>query len=95
MEKLIRDRLNPMIWTHRRVRAAIENFHPHDCRHTWATWHYRANHDLGSLQKLGGWKTLSMVMRYAHTNVAEHEHTINRLPGGNLGEFDLAEGKNK
>jgi len=76
-------------------RAAIENFHPHDCRHTWATWHYRANHDLGSLQKLGGWKTLSMVMRYAHTNVAEHEHTINRLPGGNLGEFDLAEGKNK
>ena len=36
-----------------------------------------------------------MVMRYAHTNVAEHAHTINRLPGGNLGELDLAEGKNK
>lgn len=67
-------------------RAGIENFHPHDCRHTWATWHYRANHDLVVLQKLGGWKTLSMVMRYAHTNVAEHTHTIERLPGGNLGE---------
>ncbi len=63
-------------------RAGIEDFHPHDCRHTWATWHYRANHDLGALQKLGGWKSLSMVMRYAHTNVAEHAHTINRLPGG-------------
>jgi integrase len=67
-------------------RAGIENFHPHDCRHTFATWHYRANHDLAALQKLGGWKTLSMVMRYAHTNVAEHAHTINRLPGGNLGD---------
>ena len=67
-------------------RAGIDDFHPHDCRHTWATWHYRANHDLAALQKLGGWKTLSMVMRYAHTNVEEHAHTINRLPGGNSGE---------
>src|SRR6476661_9840654 len=22
----------------------------HDCRHTWATWHYAANRDLGALQ---------------------------------------------
>ena len=70
-------------------RAGIEDFRPHDCRHTWATWHYRANRDLGSLQKLGGWKTLSMVMRYAHTNVAEHAHTINLLPGGKLGEASV------
>lgn len=67
-------------------RAGIEDFRPHDCRHTWATWHYRENRDLGALQKLGGWKTLSMVMRYAHTNVAEHAHTINKLPGGIPGE---------
>jgi integrase len=76
-------------------RAGITDFHPHDCRHTWATWHYRANHDLGALQNLGGWKTLSMVMRYAHTNVAEHAHTIDKLPGGKLGEHDLAKEKNK
>lgn len=68
-------------------RAGITDFRPHDCRHTWATWHYRANRDLGALQKLGGWKTLSMVMRYAHTNVAEHAATINALPGGFLGEI--------
>jgi integrase len=63
-------------------RAAITDFHPHDCRHTWATWHYRANRDLGALQKLGGWKSIRMVMRYAHTNVEEHAATINKLPGG-------------
>jgi integrase len=60
-------------------RAGIEDFHPHDCRHTWATWHYQANRDLGALQKLGGWKTLSMVLRYAHTNVAELDQTIDRI----------------
>jgi integrase len=61
-------------------RAELSDFHPHDCRHTWATWHYRANRDLGALQKLGGWKTLSMVMRYAHTNVAELDRTIDSIP---------------
>ena len=67
-------------------RAAIHDFTPHGCRHTWATWHYRENRDLTALQSLGGWKTLSMVMRYAHTNVEEHAHTIDRLPGGSLGD---------
>ena len=60
-------------------RAGLRDFHPHDCRHTWATWHYQANRDLGALQRLGGWKTLSMVMRYAHTNVAELSSTIDRI----------------
>jgi integrase len=27
-------------------RAEITNFHPHDCRHTFATWHYAHNRDL-------------------------------------------------
>ncbi|MCL2430174.1 MAG: site-specific integrase [Alphaproteobacteria bacterium] len=63
-------------------RAGITNFHPHDCRHTWATWHYAANRDLGALQTLGGWKSVRMVMRYAHVNVDELRHTIDRLPGG-------------
>ena len=62
-------------------------FHPHDCRHTWATWHYVANRNIGALQRLGGWKTVSMVMRYTHVNVEELQDTIDRLPsGGNLGE---------
>jgi integrase len=67
-------------------RAGIADFHPHDCRHTWATWHYAANRDLLGLMKLGGWKSERMVMRYAHVNVAEYQHTINKLPGGKLGD---------
>jgi integrase len=67
-------------------RANVTDFSVHGCRHTWASWHYIASHDLSALMKLGGWKTLSMVMRYVHTNVDEHKHTIDRLPGGNLGE---------
>jgi len=74
-------------------RAGIENFRVHDCRHTWATWHYAANRDLGALQKLGGWKSEKMVMRYAHVNVEELAHTINSLPGGFLGEAEIKEAK--
>jgi integrase len=67
-------------------RAGIEGFRPHDCRHTWATWHYAANRDLLTLRKLGGWKTEKMVFRYAHVNTTEHAHTIDRLPWGKSGE---------
>lgn len=52
--------------------AKITDFTPHDCRHTWATWHYQANRDLGALMSLGGWKTAAMVLRYAHTNTTQH-----------------------
>jgi integrase len=76
-----------------RKRAGLEDFTPHACRHTWATWHYAANRDLGALQKLGGWKSIRMVLRYAHVNVGELAHTIDRLPGGNLGDSESGEAK--
>ncbi|TGS82746.1 site-specific integrase [Mesorhizobium sp. M3A.F.Ca.ET.174.01.1.1] len=59
---------------------------PHVCRHTWASWHYQANRDFTKLQELGGWKTLVMVMRYAHTNVETHSESINALPWGKSGD---------
>jgi integrase len=55
---------------------------PHVCRHTFATWHYAANRDLGALQRLGGWESAKMVLRYAHVNVSELAGTIDRLPAG-------------
>jgi integrase len=78
-------------------RAGIKNFSVHCCRHTWATWHYAENRDLLALQRLGGWKTLAMVTRYAHVNVGELAHTINNLPwneaGGKLGDTVSTKGK--
>lgn len=61
-------------------RAGISDFSPHDCRHTWATWHYAANRDLIALMKLGGWKSERMVLRYAHVNVEHLAASIDVLP---------------
>ena len=55
---------------------------PHDCRHTWATWFYAETRDLRALMELGGWKSISMVLRYAHVNPDHLQAQINSLPGG-------------
>jgi integrase len=47
-------------------RAGIKDFRWHDLRHTFATWHRQAGTPTHSLQRLGGWKSLAMVERYAH-----------------------------
>jgi integrase len=62
------------------VRAEIADFHPHDCRHTWATWHYMKNRDLNLLKELGGWSSLEMVLRYAHVNVEHAAPSIAAMP---------------
>lgn len=63
-------------WKAALVRAGIDvveigkiktsKFRWHDLRRTWASWHIMAGTPLEVLQKLGGWETLSMVLRYAH-----------------------------
>ncbi|MDG6309918.1 site-specific integrase [Glaesserella parasuis] len=49
----------------------LQDFHFHDLRHTWASWHVQAGTPLFSLKELGGWETLEMVKKYAHLN-ADH-----------------------
>ncbi len=75
------------------IRAGIRNFRPHDCRHTFATWHYAQNRHLTALMRLGGWKDIKSVIRYMHVNVDELRGTIDRLPGGNIGETIASEAK--
>lgn len=53
-------------WSAALKRAGIEDFRWHDLRHTWATWQRQAGTPTHELQRLGGWRTGSMVERYAH-----------------------------
>jgi integrase len=70
------------IWKKALVKAGIEDFRFHDCRHTWASWHVQAGTPLYALQELGGWQSVEMVRRYAHLapeHLAEHAARIERL----------------
>lgn len=68
-------------WATMLKRAGVENFTPHDCRHTWATWHYAANRDIAGLMELGGWADVDSVMRYTHVNVGHLAPSIARIWG--------------
>jgi integrase len=47
-------------------KAGVKRFRFHDLRHTFATRLVQAGVDLYTVQKLGRWKSISMVERYAH-----------------------------
>ncbi|MGY8903195.1 MAG: tyrosine-type recombinase/integrase [Burkholderiales bacterium] len=66
-------------WVSALKRAGIENFRWHDLRHTFATWHRQAGTPTHELQRLGGWKTASMVERYAHVAPDGLQFAANRL----------------
>lgn len=53
-------------WQKACARAGIEDFHFHDLRHTWASWHVMNGTSLRELMELGGWSEYKIVLRYAH-----------------------------
>lgn len=55
---------------------------PHDCRHTWASWHYAVHRDLLRLKHDGGWSSVRMVERYAHLIPEGHQPAISEFWGG-------------
>ena len=70
-------------------KAGIENFRWHDLRHTFATRLIHAGVDLYVVQRLGRWRSISMVMRYAHHSVESLRtgmEAVNRLTGTNLAQ---------
>lgn len=86
-------KLNNHGWKSALRRAGITNFRFHDLRHTWASWHVQNGTPLPVLQKLGGWKTLAMVLRYSHlgqSHVAEYADNIcrPRIIGKELADGD-------
>lgn len=52
-------------WQNALRKADIDDFRFHDLRHTWASWHRQAGTSCDELKDLGGWKSRSMVDRYA------------------------------
>jgi len=59
--------------------AGIENFRFHDLRHTFATRLVQNGVDIYAVQKLGRWKTMSMVARYGHFNTESLRPSIEVL----------------
>lgn len=63
-------------------RAGITDFRFHDLRHTWASWHRQAGTSCDELKDLGGWKTRSMVDRYAKFATENLAHAAARIESG-------------
>ena len=66
-------------WKKALQRAGITNFRWHDLRHTWASWHVQNGTSLQELQQLGGWVSLSMVLRYAHLSSKHLREAAGRI----------------
>lgn len=61
----IRWDLTNTAWQTALRKAGIADFRFHDLRHTWASWHRQAGTSCDELKDLGGWKSRTMVDRYA------------------------------
>lgn len=70
---------NTRAWRAALAKAGITNFRWHDLRHTWASWLRQSDVPSWVLQELAGWKSESMVRRYAHMSVKHLEPYADRL----------------
>lgn len=63
--------------------SRLEGFTWHGLRHTFASRLVMSGADLRTVQDLGGWRTLSMVMRYSHITPDHLRAAVERLvPAG-------------
>jgi integrase len=72
---------NPIGSPHRTAcsRASIEDFRVHDWRHHWASHCVMAGVDLPTIMRLGGWKSLRMVQRYAAVDTEHMRSAVLKL----------------
>jgi integrase len=82
------EQVSTRAWRRALERAGIADFRWHDLRHTFATWHRQAGTPTHELQRLGGWKTGSMVERYAHVAPEALQRAASRLDA--FGGYDSA-----
>lgn len=88
-------------WQRAVKEAELGDFRFHDLRHTWASWHRQVGTSCDELKDLGGWKSRSMVDRYAKyatEHLAAAASRIETSPIGNnvisLSRFCHAENEN-
>ena len=72
---------NPLQTAHENActRAGISNFTVHDWRHHWASHCVMAGIDLITIMRLGGWKSLRMVQRYAAVDTNHMKEAVLKL----------------
>lgn len=77
-------RANNHAWRKAVKRAGLTDLRWHDLRHTWASWHVQAGTPLAVLKELGGWASLTMVLRYAHLATEHLADHADRIAGPRL-----------
>jgi integrase len=75
--------------------AKISDFRFHDLRHTFASRLALAGVDLYTVQRAGGWKTHTMVQRYAHLSPDHIRAAVERLAGAKPGAATAARPKQR
>ena len=61
----VRWELTNTAWQTGTRKAGLMDVRFHDLRHTWTSWHRQSGTSCDELKELGGWKSRSMVDRYA------------------------------
>lgn len=86
----IRCDLTNRAWQTALGKAGIEDFRFHDLRETWASWHRQAGTSCDELNYLGGWKSQSMVDRYAKFATDNLARTAARIEGDAGNVFEIS-----
>jgi integrase len=71
--------------------SGIEDFHWHDCRHTYASRLRQAGVPLGNIAELLGHKGLAMSRRYAQLSISNLHEAVSRIANSTTVAPDLAE----
>lgn len=78
--------LRRKVWDKARKQMGYPTLRIHDLRHTFASWAAQNGATDAQLQQLGGWKSRTMVDRYAHMNVDSVRPVVEGIDRGAVRE---------